>query len=166
MKTERQARLAAVITALRDQARVHVCDLTPARCAALADALEAATNWPSAHAESPTVVRFQRLNDLEQPAPVQGEALVSTAAESAAHAYCEPTLARAVVERARIGLERYGRPLETFNGRDALRDAREEVVDGFQYVTQLLMETDADRRNIEHARRFLAHAWRRLERVG
>lgn len=51
-------------------------------------------------------------------------------------------LGDAVLERTRLGVERYGSPLMSHNGRDALRDLAEEVVDGVQYATQALMETD------------------------
>jgi hypothetical protein len=51
-------------------------------------------------------------------------------------------LGDAVIERTRLGVERYGSPLMSHNGRDALRDLAEEVVDGVQYATQALMETD------------------------
>lgn len=42
--------------------------------------------------------------------------------------------------RAR-GMETYGKPLQTFNGRDALKDAMEEVVDLWNYLVQLRLET-------------------------
>ena len=42
--------------------------------------------------------------------------------------------------RQRIGLERYGRPLETFNGRDVHRDLLEELLDALQYAVQAQME--------------------------
>jgi len=37
-------------------------------------------------------------------------------------------------------IERYGTPLETFNGRNALADAAEELVGAFQYLAQATME--------------------------
>jgi hypothetical protein len=43
-------------------------------------------------------------------------------------------------ERTRVGTRKYGYPLQTFNGRDALQDAYEEVLDLAQYLKQLLME--------------------------
>ena len=46
-------------------------------------------------------------------------------------------------ERNAKGIETYGRTLTTFNGRDALRDAREEVLDTYVYLTQLAMEIEA-----------------------
>lgn len=45
--------------------------------------------------------------------------------------------------RTALGIERYGTPLQTFNGRDALRDAYEEVLDAAKYLKQALMERDA-----------------------
>lgn len=43
-------------------------------------------------------------------------------------------------ERDRLGRKRYGRPLETHNGRDALVDAYQEVLDGIVYLRQSLEE--------------------------
>jgi hypothetical protein len=42
--------------------------------------------------------------------------------------------------RIELGVKRYGRPLETFNGRDANRDELEEFVDGWIYRWQARME--------------------------
>jgi hypothetical protein len=39
-------------------------------------------------------------------------------------------------EREKLGITRYGRSLETFNGRDAHRDELEEFVDGYLYREQ------------------------------
>lgn len=58
-------------------------------------------------------------------------------------------LARMISERTQKGIETYGRPLSTFNGRDAAQDALEEIADAFQYVMQLKQERDA-LRNFEH----------------
>lgn len=43
-------------------------------------------------------------------------------------------------ERKRIGLERYGQPLQSHNGRDALRDLREELEDATVYCRQVIEE--------------------------
>ena len=45
-------------------------------------------------------------------------------------------------ERTEQGIRTYGRPLETFNGRDALLDAYHEALDLCQYLKQELMERD------------------------
>jgi hypothetical protein len=37
---------------------------------------------------------------------------------------------------------KYGTHLQPYNGRDALRDAYEELIDGALYLKQLLMERD------------------------
>ena len=52
-------------------------------------------------------------------------------------------LAREVLEqRAKQGMETYGRPLETFNGRNPARDALEEAADQFVYLIQLCEERE------------------------
>ena len=43
-------------------------------------------------------------------------------------------------QRAEIGQRHYGRPLTSFNGRDPLRDALEEVLDLAMYLKQWEME--------------------------
>jgi hypothetical protein len=43
-------------------------------------------------------------------------------------------------ERNRVGTIEYGGPLTTFNGRDALWDAYEEVLDLAVYLRQLIEE--------------------------
>lgn len=47
---------------------------------------------------------------------------------------------RAIGERREYGIRKYGRPLETHNGRDALKDAWEEALDLFTYLTQVRLE--------------------------
>jgi hypothetical protein len=47
-----------------------------------------------------------------------------------------------LVERERLGIQRYGTPLQAFNGRDALRDAYEEALDLCCYLRQALTERD------------------------
>jgi hypothetical protein len=47
-----------------------------------------------------------------------------------------------LVERKRIGTERYGTPLQPFNGRDALVDAYQEVLDLANYVRQRIWEDE------------------------
>lgn len=46
----------------------------------------------------------------------------------------------ALEQRTRLGVVRYGQPLHTYNGRDSLRDLREEVLDAWQYLTQACAE--------------------------
>lgn len=48
-----------------------------------------------------------------------------------------------LVERERVGEQRYGTPLQAFNGRDALRDAYEEALDLACYLRQALAEREA-----------------------
>ena len=48
-------------------------------------------------------------------------------------------------QRKLLGIERYGTPLQAFNGRDPLLDAFEEAMDLVIYLKQCLMERDASR---------------------
>lgn len=67
----------------------------------------------------------------EQPAPViNDEPLVKDAVIADIEALCE---------RRR---QKYGTHLQPHNGRDALQDAYEELIDGALYLKQLLMERD------------------------
>lgn len=47
-----------------------------------------------------------------------------------------------LVERERVGVERYGTPLQPFNQRNALRDAYEEALDLACYLKQALIEEE------------------------
>lgn len=50
-----------------------------------------------------------------------------------------------LAERLRVGIERYGQPLQAFNGRNALRDAYEEVLDLAVYLRQAIYEQEHPR---------------------
>lgn len=45
-------------------------------------------------------------------------------------------------KREKEGIATYGTTLQTFNGRDALQDLMEELVDAFQYAVQLKLEAE------------------------
>lgn len=69
-----------------------------------------------------------RMREGDQPLPTRGRACVQDA------------LIAAIENRKALGIARYGRPLETHNGRDALQDAWEESIDLAAYLTQMRME--------------------------
>lgn len=48
-----------------------------------------------------------------------------------------------LLDREVKGIQTYGTTLQAFNGRDAVRDALEEVVDAFQYLVQIQIEHEA-----------------------
>lgn len=64
----------------------------------------------------------------DQPLPTAGRQPVQAA------------LIAAIAERRDYGTRKYGRPLETHNGRDALTDAWEESLDLLTYLTQMRLE--------------------------
>ncbi|MFD4569351.1 hypothetical protein ACFWOX_33940 [Streptomyces sp. NPDC058467] len=66
--------------------------------------------------------------ERDQPLPTPGQQSVQDA------------LIGAVQERRAYGIRKYGRPLETHNGRDALTDAWEEALDLVTYLTQMRLE--------------------------
>lgn len=68
----------------------------------------------------------------EQPMPKPGGRPVK--------GYALATFARMIDERTEKGIQTYGRALETHNGRDALQDLMEELVDAVQYTTQAALE--------------------------
>jgi len=43
-----------------------------------------------------------------------------------------------IEERIKVGIERYGTPLQPFNGRDTLRDAYEEALDLAVYLRSMI----------------------------
>jgi hypothetical protein len=63
---------------------------------------------------------------------------------------------QAVHDRVELGLQRYGTKLQTFNGRDALRDLTEELLDGVFYAFQMQLEQKAQRARLERLSELLA----------
>jgi len=51
-----------------------------------------------------------------------------------------------IAERMRVGTERYGTPLQAFNGRDVLKDMYEELLDAACYTRQMMYERDSELR--------------------
>lgn len=65
-----------------------------------------------------------------QPMPIKGKASVTR------------TLIQRLEDRELHGIRKYGRSLETWNGRDPVLDLMEELLDGIQYAQQWIMERD------------------------
>jgi hypothetical protein len=59
------------------------------------------------------------------------------------------------LSRDAIGKERYGTRLQPFNGRDSLRDAYEEVLDGAVYLKNVQLEQSWQDWELENAYRLL-----------
>ncbi|MFD8650683.1 hypothetical protein [Streptomyces mirabilis] len=72
-----------------------------------------------------------RQRDGDQPLPTEGQENV------------QDRLLELIKERRALGVQRYGRPLQTFNGRNAPRDLIEELLDGATYAMQVEMEMAA-----------------------
>ena len=72
------------------------------------------------------------MTHVEQAMPVRRTGVASVQSEVRAD----------LVERERVGTERYGTPLQPFNGRSGLRDAYEEALDLACYLKQLLIEEE------------------------
>jgi hypothetical protein len=49
-----------------------------------------------------------------------------------------------IAARREVGIQRYGTPLQPHNGRDALRDLYDELLDAACYARQLIEERDHD----------------------
>ena len=68
-----------------------------------------------------------------------------TICQQVAHDF--PGLEARMRERERLGLERYGRPLDPYDGRDWIAEAREELADALVYLTagaHLMAEQEQD----------------------
>lgn len=73
---------------------------------------------------------------VDQPAPVQDER-DNPAVWPLVMATCpSPELLVDMAARDQVGRERYGVPLRVWNGRDALADAYQEVLDAVVYLRQ------------------------------
>lgn len=68
---------------------------------------------------------------VEQPAPTQND-----------RAAVWPLVIMDMAARDQVGRARYGVPLQPHNGRDALRDAYEEVLDQAAYIKSAMIERD------------------------
>ncbi len=68
---------------------------------------------------------------VQQPAPVRTDLPV-----------IGHLVQRDLTERMALGLERYGTQLRAFNGRDALIDVYQELIDACLYLRQALYERD------------------------
>ena len=53
-----------------------------------------------------------------------------------------PEVLKDIEARIELGKERYGTLLQTHNGRDALVDLYEELMDALMYTKQLMMENE------------------------
>lgn len=62
-----------------------------------------------------------------------------------------------IQRRKELGIQRYGTPLQAFNGRDALLDAYEESIDKTIYLKQELIERTAGS-DYDHMRHMFAYA--------
>lgn len=78
-------------------------------------------------AESPTKQR-----EGDQPLPVKNDL-----------PFVQDAVIADIEKRKEIGIQRYGTPLQAFNGRDTLQDLFEELLDGAMYAKQLMIERDA-----------------------
>lgn len=66
---------------------------------------------------------------IEQPAPIPNDSTPIV-----------DLVIKDMEERKRIGIERYGVALQANNGRDALRDTYEELLDACIYIKQVMIE--------------------------
>lgn len=82
----------------------------------------------TAHLFNPDLGKKTAIAD--QPPPMPGKTAVW------------PYVVADIEERVRLGRERYGTELMTHNGRDALIDAYQEILDAAFYVRQAILERD------------------------
>ena len=106
---------------------------------------------------------------MQEPRPAE-QAMPAPGRESV-NARVSELLPGLLTARQAKGLETYGRPLETFNGRDVHRDLLEELVDAVQYAVQAQMEREAIERQVHDQyatildSRGLIEAWRPVMQV-
>lgn len=78
---------------------------------------------------------------LPQPAPTEGQQDVTD------------LVVQDLLARRAMGTAKYGTPLRTFNGRNALMDAYQEVLDLANYLRQRIAEEDAKAAAAEQLRK-------------
>jgi hypothetical protein len=79
------------------------------------------------------------IENKEQPPPKEGVELVRPAVEEMFDRFLRMQCAK--------GEEKYGGPLMTHNGRDALMDALAELTDAYQYIVQAILERQQSARH-------------------
>ena len=77
-------------------------------------------------------------------------------------------ITEAIKERDAFGKQKYGGPLESHNGLNPGKEAREELFDWFQYIGQAYLEEDKEaliqaRHDIARAKQYLEHLIRSLD---
>ncbi|KAB0285448.1 hypothetical protein F2P58_23325 [Vibrio fortis] len=83
--------------------------------------------------EMPNTQKKEHTSLEEQANPVTTERSVNVI----------PEVMKDLTDRLAKGVATYGKPLQSHNGRDALQDAYEELLDGACYLKQLMMEREA-----------------------
>jgi hypothetical protein len=71
-----------------------------------------------------------------EPKPIPGYGDVWLDAIEIIKTDCPQDLLQLCAERRRFGIEKYGTPLQYFNGRDPTNDAVQELLDLLAYLTQ------------------------------
>lgn len=96
----------------------------------------------------------QREGDQPLPTPTQGEyvqdriiAKIEAIRPQIGDEQAE-VLIRQMEESKKVGTQRYGTPLQTFNGRDCLQDLADELRDGYVYVNSLMQAREAQREDL------------------
>lgn len=89
-----------------------------------------------------------RLREGDQPLPTVGQENVGEAVLADLDSTGYPLSVREAMRadltaRIALGIERYGQPLQTFNGRDAWKDAHDESLDLLHYLKQARLEATA-----------------------
>lgn len=83
----------------------------------------------------------------DQPLPEEGrtdihEYVISRLSSWGVGVDDSTAIAAGLRERLKLGVSKYGRPLQSHNGRDALKDAWEEALDCLVYLQQMELEED------------------------
>ncbi|MFH8483150.1 hypothetical protein [Streptomyces sp. NPDC018055] len=94
---------------------------------------------PPADEQDRPLVETLRERPGDQPLPTAGQESVQDA------------LIKHIEKRRELGIQRYGTPLQTFNGRNAVRDALEEALDLATYLMQVEMEQAARQAGLREA---------------
>ena len=102
---------------------IHVCNRT--KCLGCGEFLD-----PGQRHDCPSPPELKK-RPGDQPLPVINE-----------HPYVQDAVIDYIEKRKQIGISRYGTALQPHNGRDAMRDAFEEVIDLAVYLAQVIIERD------------------------
>lgn len=95
---------------------------------------------------------------MAQPAPInKGQSVTPALLEWLKDHHASEKVISTIQQRYEFGLNKYGQPLMTQDGRDTFRDAQEEAADLLQYLYKATLQELKDPFNVQELEEILAY---------